>query len=52
MQLFTILMNVFLILCAVVAFTVSFFGGIGWLCFAMVAVMGALIFSLNSLLNA
>jgi hypothetical protein len=52
MTLFTIILNVFLILCAVVAFVVSFLGGAGWLALIMVPVMGALIFSLNSLIRA
>ena len=52
MTLFTIVLNVFLILCAVVAFVVSFLGGVGWLALVMVPVMAALIFSLNSLIKA
>lgn len=52
MQLFTIILNVFLILCAAVAFVVSFLGGVGWLALVMVPVMAALIFSLTSLIEA
>ena len=52
MQLFTIILNVFLILCAAVAFVISFLGGVGWLALVMVPVMAALVFSLTSLIEA
>ena len=39
MALFTIVLNVFLILCAAVAFVVSFLGGVGWLALVMGAIM-------------
>jgi hypothetical protein len=52
MTIFTIVLNVFLILCAALAFVISFLGGVGWLALVMVPVMGALIFSLNSLIKA
>jgi hypothetical protein len=52
MTLFAIVLNVLLILCSVVGFTVGLLGGVGWLALVMGAIMILLTFSLNCLIKA